>query len=40
MDIQLITKSLDEAKELITSVLEQMKTERSADARRHDATDE
>ncbi|HTU44582.1 MAG TPA: hypothetical protein VMF91_05945 [Bryobacteraceae bacterium] len=31
MDVQLITKSLADAKELVSSVLEQMKSEKAAD---------
>ena len=37
MDIQLITKSLIDAKELITSVLEQMKSKRVADLEHSEA---
>ena len=34
MDIQLITKSLTEAKELVASVLEQMRAEKAGDVER------
>jgi hypothetical protein len=37
MDIQLITKSLTEAKELVSSVLEQMKADKAGDLERPEA---